>query len=145
MRYKILAGIFGIGLLSTALVVSACVNHTPEEKADWLTQKATDKLELSQAQQEMFRPLSKKLVQIRTDMKQHKADKHKELLAMLSQPTLERDKAISRINKHIDDLQARAPELVNSFGDFYDSLTDTQRQTLRAELKGHFDHHHSHH
>jgi uncharacterized membrane protein len=145
MKYKIIVGIFGIGLLSSALVVSACVNHTPEEQAEWLTQKATDKLELNQAQQEMFRPLSKKLVQIRTDMKQHKAEKHKELLTMLSQPTLERDKAIRRINKHIDDLQAKTPDLVNSFGDFYDSLTDDQRQALRAELNGHFDHHHSHH
>lgn len=145
MKYKILAGIFGIGLLSTALVVSACNNYTPEERSEWLTQRVTDKLELSQAQQEMFRPLSKKLVQIRTEMKQHKVEKQNELLAMLSQSTLERGEAISRINQHIDDLQAKTPELVNSFGDFYDSLTDEQRQSLRAQLKGHFDHHHAHH
>jgi len=34
--------------------------------------------------------------------------------------------------------------VVNAFGDFYDSLTAQQQQTLRKELADRMEHHHGH-
>lgn len=142
-KYKIILITCGVAV---ALIIGACTSkychRSPEKHAQWMVEKVTDKLDLNQVQQEKIKDLSQVILTARQAMKSEKEQKHKDILAMLEQPKLDRSQVLNKFNQHIDKFQLQAPAVVNSFGDFYDTLSDEQREKLRDKLKDHFEHHH---
>jgi hypothetical protein len=54
---------------------------------------------------------------------------------MLENQKMDREKALAVINHRLDTLKARAPELVNLFGDLYDSLNADQQDEVRQPIE----------
>lgn len=136
----------GTGL---ALTVAACAGkfcqRDPERQSAWLMEKATDELELDTSQQARFKVFVDELSDSRKTMRSQRKQSRETLMSLLEQPSLDRDKSLMLVQGHIKTVQERAPKLVNSFADFFDSLNPEQRKELREELDEHFDHHHRKH
>ena len=74
---------------------------------------------------------------LRSDRAQTRAD----VLTMLQEPTLDRDRANAIVARYVDKINTRSPRIIDAVGAFYDSLDDAQR----AELIGFIEHKMEHH
>ena len=136
------------GALLTAGVV-AC-NHgmhfgTPEERGEWVVEKVTRELELDTAQQARLETVKDEFLDMRRDMRSDREQTRADVLAMLQQPTLDRDKANSIVTGYVEKFNTRSPQNVDAIGDFYDSLNDQQRAELNAFIQHKMEHHHRWH
>jgi hypothetical protein len=134
------------GALLTLGVV-AC-NHgmhfgTAEERGEWMVEKVTKELELNQAQQARLAEVKDEFLNMRITMLSEREQTRADVLAMLQQPTLDRDKANTIVDQHIATINSRSPLIIDAIGNFYDSLDDAQRTELREFIEHKMDHHHA--
>ena len=135
------------GTLLTATVV-AC-NHgmrfgTAEERGDWLVEKVTKELELDAAQKSNLVGVKNEFLSLRADLRDDRSQMKTEVLAMLQQPLLDRDKVNAIVNERIATINTRSPVIIDAVADFYDSLDDAQRSELREFIQHKIEHHHGH-
>ena len=128
-----------------AMGVVAC-NHgmyfgTPEERGEWMVQKVTSELELDAAQQAKLATVKDEFLDMRTDLRSEREQTRADVLVMMQQPVLDRNKANAIVAQYVNKVDARAPQIIDAIGDFYDSLNDEQR----AELNGFISHKMNHH
>lgn len=133
------------GALLTLGVV-AC-NHgmhygSAEERGEWIVEKVSKELELNQVQQARLVEVKDEFLNIRMTMRSDREKTRTDVLAMLQQPTMDRDKANAIVGQHIETINARSPVIIDAIGNFYDSLDDAQRAELRGFLEHKMEHHH---
>lgn len=149
MKHKktlILALVAGTGLAVLATTYSGKYCHRdPERQSAWLMEKVSDELELDTPQQAKFKVFVDELSDSRKTMRSQHKQSRETLMSLFEQDSLDRDKSLALVQGHINTVQQRAPKLVNTFADFYDSLSSEQRKEMREELDEHFDHHHGKH
>ena len=132
------------GALITVGVV-AC-NHgmhfgTAEERGEWVVQKVSKELELNPVQQANLEAVKDGFLDMRSTMRSDREQTRGEVLAMLQQPTLDRDRANAIVAQYLEKASTQSPLIIEAIGDFYDSLDDNQR----AELTGFIEHKMEHH
>ena len=135
--------ITGIALITTS--IAACNRGTPEERGDRIVQKVSEELELTETQQTRLTEVKNEFIELRKTMRSNREQTKTDLQAMLKQPTLDRTKANSIVNQHIETIHSRSPVIIDAIGNFYDSLDDTQRAELREFIEDKMDHHHGRH
>jgi len=137
-------------LVSTLMVAglfSAC-NHRgdPEQRAQWMMERAAKKLELDDTQQAQLQNVSVELMNARKAMKQEFGKDREQMWAMLEEPTMNQDQILTVIRSHTDALNERAPIVVAAVAEFYDGLTAEQqaqiREFVRERRERHGDRHH---
>ena len=131
--------------------VAACAHRihsaSPEERGAWVVEKVSKKLELNAAQKSKLVELKNEVIAVRKSMRSDREQNRAELLAMLKQPTLDRQKVNSMVQQKIDQASQHTPLVVDALANFYDSLDDTQRAELAEHIEdklAHFDSHHRH-
>lgn len=137
----------GAALLATGVL--AC-NHgmhygTAEERGEWMLQKVSKELELNEIQQSRLAEVKDEFIEVRNTMRSDREQTRANVLAMLQQPTLDRDKANAIIGQHLETINSRAPVIIDAIGNFYDSLDDAQRAELREFIEHKMEHHHGRH
>jgi protein CpxP len=133
----------GIALLTTSIV--ACNRGTLEERGERIVQKVTEELELTETQQARLSEVKHAFLETRKTMRSNREQTKTDIQTMLKQPTLDRNKANSIVNQHIETIHSRSPVIIDAIGDFYDSLDDTQRAELREFIEDKMEHHHGRH
>ena len=133
----------GIALLTTSIV--ACNRGTPEERGERIVQKVTEELELTATQQTSLTEVKNEFLEMRKTMRSNREQTQTDIQAMLKQPTLDRNKANSIVNQHIETIHSRSPAIIDAIGNFYDSLDDSQRAELREFIEDKMEHHHGRH
>ena len=133
----------GAALLTTSIV--ACNRGTPEERGERIVQKVTKKLELTDTQQTRLSEVKNEFLEMRKTMQSNREQTQTDIQAMLKQPTLDRNKANSIVNQHIETIHSRSPVIIDAIGNFYDSLDDAQRAELREFIEDKMEHHHRRH
>jgi Spy/CpxP family protein refolding chaperone len=138
--------IFIIGGAILATGVAAC-NYGmrfsgPEERSEWMMHKITKELELNETQQARLENVKDELLKARKTMHENREQHSSDIIAMLKQPTFDRDKANTIVSQHIETVNTQAPVIIDAIGDFYDSLDDAQRARLREFIEHKMDHHH---
>ena len=133
----------GIALLTTSIV--ACNRGTPEERGERIVQKITEELELTETQQTRLSDVKNEFLDMRKTMRSNREQTQTDIQAMLKQPTLDRNKANSIVNQHIETIHSRSPAIIDAIGNFYDSLDDAQRAELREFIEDKMEHHHGRH
>jgi len=133
------------GVLLAAGVV-AC-NHgmhygSADERGEWMVQKVSKELELNEKQQARLAEVKDEFLDVRRTMHYEREQTRADVLAMLEQPTLDRDKANTIVSQHMTTINSRSPVIIDAIGNFYDSLDDAQRAELRAFIEHKMDHHH---
>ena len=131
------------GTLLTATVV-AC-NHgmhfgTAEERGEWMAQKVSKELELNARQQDTLAELKDEFLSLRKELRDDRLQLKTDVLAMLQQPTLDRDKANAIVNGQLATINARSPVIIDAIANFYESLDDAQRSELREFIQHKVEH-----
>jgi Spy/CpxP family protein refolding chaperone len=128
-----------------AVGIAAC-NHgihfgTPEERGDWMVEKVTKELELNTTQQTNLSEVKDEFLELRKTMRSGREQHRADILAMLQQPTLDRNKANEIVSYHVDTINTRSPAIIDAIGNFYDSLDNEQRAELRELMEHKMEHH----
>jgi Spy/CpxP family protein refolding chaperone len=136
-----------LGITSTAFAFGAHQGWrmSPEDKAEFMTGKITEKLELDTSQQQNLQSLSETVLQIMKDVRSNRVDHMDTVQAMLSEPSLDQAKALEMVRQKTDMINARAPAVVASIAGFLDSLDSDQKELLREHMNSRMHHRHQNH
>ena len=94
-------------------------------------------LDLDDNQQQKLQAFSTEMMTVRQDMKQQFGDDREQLLALLQQTTLDQQQLLTMIQSHTRAINERAPVIVASVAEFYDSLDSEQQAQLRQFAEQH--------
>lgn len=145
MKRIVKISMIAAGALIVVGSFTACSHFkSPENRAQWVVEKVTDKLELTEVQQGKLKTLKVEMMATRKDMKQNFADTRGQFKSLFDESTLDQKQALSLVHSHTQFIDQRAPVIVAAFGDFYDSLDAKQQIDVREFVNAHDDHHGSH-
>ena len=145
---KIIAiAVAALGVTSTVFAFGAHRGWgmSPEDKAEYMTGKITEKLELSATQQQNLQTLSVTILDIMSDARSGRGEHMETVQQMLSEPTLDQAKALEMIRQKTEMVNAKAPEVIASIAGFLDSLDSEQKELLREHMKNRMHHRHQEH
>jgi Spy/CpxP family protein refolding chaperone len=120
-----------------SFILGACYprHNSPEERVAWVSERVADYLDLNVDQKRKLDQLRDEVISTGQAMREDGRTSGEELLIMLENQKMDREKALAVINHRLDTLKARAPELVNLFGDLYDSLNADQQDEVRQPIE----------
>jgi len=126
------------GALIIVTTISAC-NHfsKPENRAEWMVDKVTSKLELNEVQQTKLKQLSDEMLSSRKMMRLQFADSHEQIITLFEQTTLDQNKALAIVQSKTQFIEAQAPQMIASFANFYDSLDAEQQAEIKDFMQEH--------
>lgn len=131
------------GAVLLAGSIAACSHHhrTPEQRAEWMTEKVSKELKLDDAQQAKFKALSEDMLAVRKQMRSEFGSDRDQVLDLLDQPKLDQARILGMVKEHTRTINEQAPKIVAAMGDFYDSLSPEQQAEVREFVKEHHGHH----
>lgn len=115
-------------------------HHDPEHHAQWMMEKVSKKLDLTTDQQARLKGVRDVLVATAKSVHAERTTVHQEVLEVIKDAKLDRQKALAMVTKRTDTVRERAPSVVAAIGDFYDSLTPEQRAEVRERIEDHAPH-----
>ncbi len=138
-RNKIMIAIAsGIALISG---LAACGHHrSPEDRAEYMVEKITSKMELTEPQVSKLEALKNELLNVRQSMLAERDTVHEEVNELLNQPTLDQTRALTLVQNRTDSINQKAPQVITALAGFYDSLNPEQQAMLREKLEAHKAH-----
>ena len=119
-------------------------NHwhmSPAEKAEFVTERVTRKLQLNSEQQQNFSSLAETVVQIIVDTKVAKKQHLDEVEQLLQSPSFNQARALELVQQKTDTINAKAPLVVSQLAIFLDSLNTDQKAQLQEFLQHKREHH----
>jgi Spy/CpxP family protein refolding chaperone len=103
---------------------------SPENRLQKITERVGRKLDLNDDQQGLLEALTKTLRDLRNERQGLRVAMKESLTDLLSEPSLDRDRAIALIDGRYEDIKDSKLALVDAFADFSDSLAPEQRSRL---------------
>jgi Spy/CpxP family protein refolding chaperone len=141
---RTLYGLFGASVLLGGL--TACGHRyaherfsamSTEEKAEW-RQRAVDRvagrLELNADQKQRLQVLATKLHEQGAALR-GTTDPRAEVRSLVAGDKFDRDKAQALVGGKVAAVNAKSPEVIAAFGDFFDSLSPAQQAKVRDYLQ----------
>ena len=117
---------------------------TAEEKADFVTERVSKKLELDAAQRQNFSELANLVTGIVAEARADKREQIDELSSMIEQPSFDQARALELVQQKTGMINQKAPQIIASLAIFLDSLNATQKQQLQEFIE-HRHRHQGHH
>lgn len=117
---------------------------TPQEKAEFMTERVSKNLELDAAQKQNFSELANLVAGIVADARANKSAQFEELSAMIEAPSFDQARALELVQQKTSMINQKAPEVIASLGVFLDSLDGEQKQQLAEFIKRRHQHHEHH-
>ena len=114
---------------------------TPQEKAEFVTERVTKKLELDALQQQKFSELAELALATMQEVRPSREERMNELTAILDEPSFNQARALQLIQQKTDMVNEKAPLLIGAVAGFVDSLDADQKQQLQEFLQ---QRHHRH-
>ena len=120
-----------------AFALGACYprDPTPEARMTWAAERVADYLDLDRQQKRQLDLLRDELIYTSQDLREDGRTTGEEILIILAEDKMDREKALAVIHHRIETMKARAPELVDRFGDFYDSLNPEQQADVKKPVQ----------
>ena len=130
-------------IMSTALIlgisgsVFAFGKHghwgiSSEDKAEFMTERVTEKLDLRESQQQNLQALVGDVLGLMKEMRAER-DAHKiQIEGMLAEPVLDQGRALQLIETKTRQINQKAPEVIASLALFLDSLDTSQKAQLQS-------------
>jgi len=97
----------------------------------WMLRRVSRKLDLDASQQQRLTSVHERIQDLRAGMQAARDEHCGALLALLSGERFDRAEAMRLLKVPAAVASETAPELVESFGDFYEGLNASQRTRLR--------------
>ena len=144
MKTRIRYALAILGAVGIAAAVTACGHgfrhHAPGDYAVRHIEKLGKELDLNEAQTAKLNAVTATLRKGGETLRSKHGERQKEVLALLDQPTFDRQRANALVQQTTRDVNDHAAEMVAAIGEFYDSLTPPQQQKLRAEVTERMEH-----
>jgi Spy/CpxP family protein refolding chaperone len=147
-RFKrIFMMVTALGMVGVTL--SACGwrhhhQHDPAERAQWMSEKVTEELDLTEAQQVKLEAVKNALLDAHQQRRAKREAMLDQLIAEINKPALEESVLLNMADEHhrtmVDEV---APAVLPSLVAFHASLTAEQKQTIVEKLN-HFREHRKH-
>ena len=139
---RTLIGLASVTALVGGLAAWAQSSHgwhgDPAERQARMVEFASRKLDLDATQKTKLEALGTTLQAQRQALVADGSNPRAELQALISGPSFDRTKAGALLQGKLSAVQLKSPEVINAFGDFYDSLRADQQAKLREALnRGH--------
>lgn len=125
-------------------------NHwgfSPEDKAEFVKERVTKKLDLNEAQQQNFQVLAGDVVALMKEMRADRESHKAQIEAMIAEPVLDQGKALQMIEAKTRQVNEKAPAMIASLALFLDSLDTSQKAQLQNFVssrmhhgRGHYEH-----
>lgn len=129
--------------------VAACKHKmhsaSAEERGEWVVDKVSKELELNDSQRIKLVEVKDQFIAVRKSMRSDREEARKEVLAMLKQPTMDREKVNAMVNQKIAIVSEKSPSIIDAIGNFYDSLDDSQRAELSEFIEEKMERHAKYH
>lgn len=110
----------------------------PAERQARIVDYASRKLDLDAAQKAKLEALASTVQAQRKALMPEGSNPRAELQALIAGPSFDRTQAGALLQGKLGAVQLKSPEVINAFGDFYDSLRAEQQAKLREALnRGH--------
>lgn len=112
-------------------------DHWGHHRGEWhgrMIERISRSLSLDQAQQDKLKAVVEQMGQMRKAMRADRGADQKEVLALLSTPKLDQQKALALVKQRTERIEQQAPAMVSAIAAFTDSLSDQQRQLLAGML-----------
>jgi len=110
---------------------------TPEEKVEFVTDRATRKLNLDGQQQQNFTALAETVVQIMHEARDSRQQQVNEIGALLQDPSFNQARAMEMVQQKTRMINEKAPLVISSLAVFLDSLNAEQKQQLEEFIEHH--------
>ncbi|MGD8419445.1 MAG: Spy/CpxP family protein refolding chaperone [Gammaproteobacteria bacterium] len=117
---------------------------TTREKAEFVTERITRKLELDAAQQQNFSNLANLVADIVAEARANKSEQFEELSALIQAPSFDQARALELVQQKTSMINEKAPQVIASLGVFLDSLDGEQKQQLEEFIERRHEHHGNH-
>ncbi len=119
-------------------------NMSPEEKAEFVTERVTKKLELRESQQQNLQALVGDVLVLMKEMRAERDNHKTQIEEMLAEPVLDQGKALQLIESKTRQINDKAPEVIASLALFLDSLDSSQKSQLQSFIAKGMHHRHEH-
>ncbi|MEW8033430.1 MAG: Spy/CpxP family protein refolding chaperone [Candidatus Thiodiazotropha endolucinida] len=138
---KISLALFSVITIAT-LMLGGCAHHykTPEQRADYFTEKIAKKLDLNDEQKVKLDAIKDEMLAVREEMKGKREETRNTVNDLLSAPVFDQDMAVALVNGRVEDISAQSPRIIAALAGFWDSLNPEQQANIREKLEKHFDH-----
>lgn len=139
---RTLIGLASVTALFGGLAAWAHSHHgwggDPAERQARMVEFASRKLDLDATQKAKLEALGNSLQAQRKALVAEGSSPRAELQALIAGPSFDRTQASVLLQSKLGAVQLKSPEVINAFGDFYDSLRADQQAKLREALsRGH--------
>ena len=138
----IIAALTALGL-SGGVFAYGKHNHwrmDPEEKANFVVEKATKTLGLNESQKGNLKVLADDVLALMQEVRANRDMQMQEVQQMLAEPVLDQARALQMVQQKTQAINDKAPAAIASLAVFLDSLSSEQK----AELQEYMDDHRKH-
>ena len=145
MKYINKKSLSALGMITLALTMvlglSAC-RSTPAEKAEFVSERISDELELNESQKALLNTLKDKALLAGKTMKDNKQEMKSSLVALISQPSIDHDQITLFMDSAMASMHTSVDDVIPSFIAFHASLTEEQRTQVVDFIESHKKRHH---
>ncbi|MDH5228971.1 MAG: Spy/CpxP family protein refolding chaperone [Gammaproteobacteria bacterium] len=137
-----------IALISAVALFSGCSRHghkDPQKHMDYMVKKASKKLDLNSNQVVNLEAFGQTLLNSFADHKAKKQEAMETVKQAFASERLDQASLVTLIQSHTREIENKAPQVIASFAQFYDSLDGEQQAKLREHLQEKMARHHRHH
>lgn len=120
---------------------------SPEDKAEFMTERVTEKLNLNESQQQNLQVLVGEVLAFMQGMRAERETHKTQIQEMIAEPVLDQGRALQMIETKTQLVSEKAPVMIASLASFLDSLDTAQKTQLQGFIaKGmHHGRRHSEH
>ena len=118
-------------------------HSTPAEKVEFVTDRVSKRLDLTDQQRNSFVDLANTVAEIMVEVKANRSQHMVEVNQLLDDARFDRARATELVQQKTEMINTKAPLVISQLGTFLDSLDDDQKQQIR-DLIQHYQEHHRH-
>ncbi|NUQ82723.1 MAG: Spy/CpxP family protein refolding chaperone [Bacteroidetes bacterium] len=108
---------------------------TPEERADWITDKISDELDLTKDQEVKVKAIVLNVQSQVPDLKKARMDAWSELYSQVQADKVDATRLTDNLNARRDEMSKAIPAISQGFADLYAILTPEQRADLKKSME----------
>lgn len=110
--------------------VTGCFNHTPEEKADWVTSKISDELELNETQKLKLDAVKIEALKLKKQAHQNREDRMQKFKTFVQSEYINKSEITQLFKEKTAQIETDADPILDKIIDFHASLNTEQKQKV---------------
>lgn len=139
----IIAGVMVLGV-SGGVFAYGAHNHwnmSPQDKADFVTDRVSKKLDLDESQKQNLRVLTNDMMAIMNEIRESRQSHLTEVEKLLAEPVFNQASALEMVQEKTRKINEKAPATIASLALFLDSLNPDQKSELQSFIGDRMQHH----